>query len=259
MGIAVNQELRKLIQDPEIIAVAPEDIEVIDLRGLSDSSEFSLINEDSEIVIPELVIEEEDTTDIAVTVTTTVPPSTTKTQITTTTTELSQPTTELRQITFTIQDDVEEEDDTVPETIDLTEQLVEVETLQTTSSTPVVPASINADPLFQEIVNGADAILWIQRNPSVVLCRMIPGTKLYMLINTETISVTGITSDEDIKIFIVSVFIHSFIYLFIDTRISTTLHTFLPLLSSLRHLVTHSQLFLLNNFKECKTFYRMVL
>ena len=50
-----------------------------------------------------------------------------------------------------------------------------------------------------------------------------------MLINTETISVTGITSDEDIKIFIVSVFIHSFIYLFIDTRISTTLHTFLPL------------------------------
>ena len=68
-----------------------------------------------------------------------------------------QPTTELRQITFTIQDDVEEEDDTVPETIDLTEQLVEVETLQTTSSTPVVPASINADPLFQEIVNGADA------------------------------------------------------------------------------------------------------
>ena len=80
-----------------------------------------------------------------------------------------------------------------------------------------------------------------------------------MLINIETISVTGITSDEDIKIFIVSVFIHSFIYLFIDTRISTTLHTFLPLLSSLRHLVTHSQLFLLNNFKECKTFYRMVL
>ena len=88
--IAVNQELRKLIQDPEIIAVAPEDIEVIDLRRLPDSSEFSLINEDSEIVIPELVIEEEDTTDIAVTVTTTVPPSTTKTQITTTTTELSQ-------------------------------------------------------------------------------------------------------------------------------------------------------------------------
>merc|ERR1711983_383456 len=88
--IAVNQELRKLIQDPEIIAVAPEDIEVIDLRGLPDSSEFSLINEDSEIVIPELVIEEEDTTDIAVTVTTTVPPATTKTQITTTTTELSQ-------------------------------------------------------------------------------------------------------------------------------------------------------------------------
>ena len=88
--IAVNQELRKVIQDPEILEVVPEDLEVIDLRGLPDTSEFALINEDSEIVIPELVIEEEDTTDIAGTVTTTVPPSTTKTQITTTTTELSQ-------------------------------------------------------------------------------------------------------------------------------------------------------------------------
>ena len=89
--IAVNQELRKIIQDPEIVPVVPEDLEVIDLRGLPDTSEFALINEDSEIVIPDLVIEEEDTTDTGVTVITVAPPtSTTKTQITTTTTELSQ-------------------------------------------------------------------------------------------------------------------------------------------------------------------------
>ena len=68
-----------------------------------------------------------------------------------------QPTTELRQITFTIQDDREEEDDTAPETIDLSEQFVEVDTLPPTSSAPLVPVSLDSDPLFQEIVNGADA------------------------------------------------------------------------------------------------------